>query len=60
MNKDYTIEADCCAYYGNFKCVKVFNYKGLNRIVNTVSLSLDVYGSTENLVGFWKIKKLKQ
>ena len=60
MTKGYNIENQCNANKNFFKCVKVYNYHSINEIVNAVSGTFEVTGTTDHLVGFWKIKKLKQ
>jgi hypothetical protein len=60
MRDGYTIDNDCYAYGSFFKCVKVYNYHTTNKVTNAVSGTFYVNGTTQNLVGFWKIKTLKQ
>jgi len=65
MKANYAVENE--VYLNNYKellnSIVVFNYNGLNEVVNHfVSFSAGKKDqiTTSNLVGFWRIKKLKQ
>jgi len=56
MTKDYTIESEPC--YSIKNEIAVLNYPPINLIQSIPIIDRNMY-KIEQLVGFWKIKKLK-
>ena len=56
MTKGYTIESEPC--YSIKNEIAVLNYPSIDLIQSIPIIDRSIY-KTEQLVGFWKIKKLK-